>query len=57
MAKKISAQKKIPADKKLISTTKEIGELFPVVGIGASSGGLQAVSELLENLPGDLGMA
>jgi len=36
---------------------EEKKSLFPVVAIGASSGGLQALSELLENLPNDLGMA
>jgi two-component system CheB/CheR fusion protein len=30
---------------------------FPVVGIGASAGGLEAVGELLKNLPTDTGMA
>jgi two-component system CheB/CheR fusion protein len=30
--------------------------LFPIVGIGASAGGLEAVSELLQNLPSDTGM-
>ena len=30
---------------------------FPVVGIGASAGGLEACQELLEALPADLGMA
>lgn len=30
---------------------------FPVVGIGASAGGLEAFSALLEQLPGDAGMA
>jgi len=30
---------------------------FPVVGIGASAGGLEAVSQLLESLPPDTGMA
>src|SRR5687767_2933935 len=29
---------------------------FPIVAIGASAGGLQAVTELLENLPADTGM-
>jgi two-component system, chemotaxis family, CheB/CheR fusion protein len=43
--------------KKYFSPGEEIKELFPVVGIGASSGGLQAVSDLLENIPHDLGMA
>ncbi len=31
--------------------------LFPVVGIGASAGGLEAIRELLQNLPVDTGMA
>jgi two-component system, chemotaxis family, CheB/CheR fusion protein len=30
---------------------------FPVVGVGASAGGLEAFSELLANLPPDTGMA
>src|SRR5947199_171801 len=30
---------------------------FPIVGIGASAGGLEAFRELLENLPTDTGMA
>ncbi|MDP8932704.1 MAG: ATPase, partial [Cyanobacteriota bacterium] len=32
-------------------------ELFPVVGIGASAGGLEAFTELLSHLPSDTGMA
>ncbi|AUS99820.1 ATPase [Nostoc sp. CENA543] len=32
-------------------------ELFPVVGVGASAGGLEAFIELLSNLPTDTGMA
>jgi two-component system CheB/CheR fusion protein len=32
-------------------------ELFPIVGIGASAGGLEAFSELLHNLPEKTGMA
>jgi two-component system CheB/CheR fusion protein len=40
-----------------VSTAKKGRALFPVVAIGASSGGLQALNELLENLPDDLGMA
>jgi two-component system CheB/CheR fusion protein len=31
-------------------------ELFPIVGIGASAGGLEAFSELLKHLPIDTGM-
>lgn len=30
---------------------------FPVVGIGASAGGLEALEELLDNMPADTGMA
>jgi two-component system CheB/CheR fusion protein len=36
---------------------KQEHPLFPVVGIGASAGGLEAFSELLEHLPSNLGMA
>ena len=39
------------------NTNQEIKKDFPIVGIGASAGGLQAVTELLENLPADTGMA
>src|SRR5215831_6476741 len=35
----------------------EAATAFPVVGIGASAGGLEAVSQLLEPLPADTGMA
>jgi len=31
--------------------------VFPVVGVGASAGGLEAFSQLLRNLPSDTGMA
>lgn len=30
---------------------------FPIVGVGASAGGLEAITELLSNLPGDTGIA
>src|SRR6185436_14559482 len=30
---------------------------FPIVGIGASAGGLEAVTKLLQHLPADTGMA
>ena len=36
---------------------REAGSAFPIVGIGASAGGLEAFSTLLERLPADLGMA
>lgn len=37
--------------------TKETGIHFPVVGIGASAGGLEAITALLKHLPADTGMA
>jgi two-component system, chemotaxis family, CheB/CheR fusion protein len=36
---------------------RNVPALFPVVGIGASAGGLEAFSELLHNLPEKTGMA
>jgi two-component system, chemotaxis family, CheB/CheR fusion protein len=36
---------------------KNENELFPIVGMGASAGGLEAFTELLSNLPNDTGMA
>src|SRR5271155_2456922 len=33
------------------------GEPFPIVGIGASAGGLEAISNLFHELPPDTGMA
>jgi two-component system CheB/CheR fusion protein len=44
----------------LVAVTKsprKVPQLFPVVGIGASAGGLEAFSELLHNLPEKTGMA
>ncbi len=38
------------------SETKAVNE-FPIVGIGASAGGLDPIRKLLENLPVDTGMA
>jgi two-component system CheB/CheR fusion protein len=34
-----------------------VGESFPIVGIGASAGGLEAFGSLLSALPADTGMA
>jgi two-component system CheB/CheR fusion protein len=34
-----------------------LGEAFPVVGIGASAGGLEALEEFFRNVPGKSGMA
>jgi two-component system CheB/CheR fusion protein len=39
------------------ATERNEGRTFPIVGIGASAGGLEAVTELLTNLPPQPGMA
>jgi len=49
--KAISSKKKLPA-----KTEVKEGS-FPVVAIGASAGGLEAMMELLKYLPADTGMA
>ena len=36
---------------------KDVHQAFPVVGIGASAGGLEAMGQLLSKLPTDLGLA
>ncbi len=38
------------------SSARRTGSRFPVVGIGASAGGLEAFSQLLSHLPADTGM-
>ncbi|MEZ6129367.1 MAG: chemotaxis protein CheB [Planctomycetaceae bacterium] len=38
-------------------TKKPTPTAFPIVGIGASAGGLEALKELLDNMPTDTGMA
>jgi two-component system CheB/CheR fusion protein len=47
----------LPKDKKKSITKKVKEEFFTVVAIGASSGGLEAITSLLKNLPGNTGMA
>jgi two-component system CheB/CheR fusion protein len=44
------------ASTKAISSPK-INDKFPIVGIGASAGGLEALEQLLSNVPVDSGMA
>ncbi len=45
-------------DLPLTETSQEQpSEQFPIVGVGASAGGLEAFTQLLENLPTDTGMA
>lgn len=50
---KVKARRKLPAIKQAESHSKP----FPIVAIGASAGGLEAVTELLKNLDADTGMA
>jgi two-component system CheB/CheR fusion protein len=62
MPKKISPGKSAQSARKTLPTKKPISSTdpappVPVVGIGASAGGLEAFRELLEALPGDTGMA
>jgi two-component system CheB/CheR fusion protein len=52
------AKKSPIGKKKKSSVNKKPGKLnFPIVAIGASAGGLEAVSRLLKHLPPDTGMA
>jgi len=53
LAKKVT-RTSIPSKGKSIKRRKG---LFPVVAIGASAGGIEAISNLLENLSSNLGMA
>ena len=61
--KPTSDKTKPPVGKKS-STAKVAGQKtgkpansFPIVAIGASAGGLEAITQLLQNLPADTGMA
>lgn len=57
-AGKAPAKKRASGGSKASSATAtESGRAFPIVGIGASAGGLEALVELLENMPVDTGMA
>src|SRR5438093_6111869 len=49
--------RKAPPPARKTAPPGRVGALFPVVGIGASAGGLEAFSQLLRNLPADTGMA
>ncbi len=54
-----SARKPFPPAPFRLATAEENGQgsSFPIVGIGASAGGLEAFTELLSHLPDDTGMA
>ncbi len=51
-----SQKKRVKLNKKSIQERKH-HQFFPVVGIGASAGGLEALKELFQELPMDTGMA
>ena len=55
--KKSPAKAVVPAKKKLPPKADVKENSFPVVAIGASAGGLEAMMELLKYLPADTGMA
>jgi two-component system, chemotaxis family, CheB/CheR fusion protein len=56
---KSSPRKQVKSSRKATAgkDAKAFPGLFPIVGIGASAGGLEAFSELLRNLPEKTGMA
>ena len=43
--------------KKNEALSSQVKQIFPIAGIGASAGGLEAIKKLLENLPQDTGLA
>jgi two-component system CheB/CheR fusion protein len=51
------AIKKPQSTEPLTKTTKTSGSSFPIVGIGASAGGLEALEQFFTNMPVDNGMA
>lgn len=54
---KKKAARKVPASRKQSDPPSKSEPSFPIVGIGASAGGLEAVQELFDNLPENTGMA
>lgn len=59
MAKKTARRSRIAASPAKVSAERSEprgGASFPIVGIGASAGGLEAFSQLLAHLPRDTGM-
>ena len=53
---KAAATGRARAAKKSVPTEKPLNPAFPIVGVGASAGGLEAFQELLRALPADTGM-
>ncbi|MDQ3142729.1 MAG: PAS domain-containing protein [Bacteroidota bacterium] len=57
MKPKLIIAKKSPINKTSSPVPKvTAGQSFPIVAIGASAGGLEAITQLLQNLPPDTGM-
>ena len=56
LSKKLKKQKKIkPSVSKTVTTKIEPSSpVFPIVGVGASAGGLEAFMELFKDLPPDV---
>src|SRR6266404_4750909 len=54
--RRMPARRKMPRKKKPSALAAAVAS-FPVVGIGASAGGLEAFTKLLQKLPADTGMA
>jgi len=50
-------KKKKVSGEKLGPSQVKVSPQFPIVGIGASAGGLEAIRNLLENLPENTGLA
>ena len=56
-SKKISVEKKTPIEKKSLVSNLNMVDDFPVVGIGASAGGLEALEQFFRHMPEKSGMA
>jgi two-component system CheB/CheR fusion protein len=49
--------KNIASEQQVDNKTSSTVDVFPIIGIGASAGGLQAIERFLSNVPVDCGMA
>ena len=57
MKKSNDASSAHPVNKKINTETSCTADTFPIIGIGASAGGLEAIEQFLHNVPVDSGMA
>ncbi len=53
----MSETKERSGSKEKLALASQVKRSFPVAGIGASAGGLDAIQKLLTNLPQDTGLA